>query len=326
MKTETPLASLQRVVAWYFAHIYGVTEGPGVLPFYCDARRVGRFAVEPRALAAGKDDALFKLFVGLSMYQARRDVLIMRQQRAMSAATVAKFASRQRLRQLVAKTDCDRLTSAAAFDPGCDVAKIEGVVDCGYRPGLACPVKDATVELRRMGDSGKLPTSAWLHHWKEGGLKAVLGEVFEAERDPARRADLLVARFARVHRVGRKLATLFVAAVSTPALAPGMTPWFPAVDGAALVVVDTHVARAIDALRPAGAPLTYEARVRWLKRQAARLDLREFHPSVPSYAPRLVQQALYCFGSRSNRTEGGDECLGRSSPCAACVPRLCPFA
>src|SRR5208283_2884813 len=43
---------------------------PGVLPFYCDPDRVGRFAVDPRALAAGEDNALFKLFVGLSMYQA----------------------------------------------------------------------------------------------------------------------------------------------------------------------------------------------------------------------------------------------------------------
>jgi hypothetical protein len=326
MKTETSLASLRRVVGWYFEKVFSVSEGPGVLPFYCDPSRVGRFAVEPEALALGKDSALFRLFVGLSMYQARRDVVIMRQQRAMTSATVANLAGPRRLRQLVSKTDCDRLASAASFDEGCDLSKVDGVVDCGRRRGVACHVKDASVALRRMGDSGKLPTSAWLHHWKDGGLRAVLAEVRDAEQDPAVRADLLVERFARVHRVGRKLATLFVAAVSAPALAPGLTPWFPAVDGHALVVIDTHVARAIDTLRSTRQPRSYEARARWLKRQAARLDLHEFDRHVPAYAPRVVQQALYTFGSKSNRTSGGDECAGRAAPCTNCVRNLCPFA
>ncbi len=326
MKTETPLASLRRVVAWYFDHVYSVTEGPGVVPFYCDPLRVGRFAVDPRALADGRDAALFKLFVALSMYQARRDVLIMRQQRAMSASVVSALSSPERLALLLSETECAHLAAPAAFDSGCDVAKLGSFVDCASRPGLACPVKDATTHLRRMGDSGKLPTSAWLHHWKDGGLRALLTEVREAEPDPGRRAELLVESLARVHRVGRKLATLFVAAVSTPSLAPGLTPWFPEIDGTALVVVDTHVARAIDALRRPGAPSSYEARARWLKKQAAVLDLREFHPNVPSYAPRLVQQALYSFGSKSNRTDAGDPCAPEGAPCRACVPRLCPFA
>ena len=326
MKSEPSLASLSRVVAWYFARVYGIAEGPGVLPFYCDPSRIGRFAVEPAALAAGNDAALFKVFVGMSMYQARRDVVIMRQQKAMSAASVAMLAAPRRLQQIVSKTDCHHLASAAAFDAGCDVRKAHGVVDSGTHRGVACPVKDATTDLRRMGDSGKVAVSAWLHHWRAGGLRAVLAEVRDAEQDPAVRADLLVDRFAQVHRVGRKLATMFVAAVTAPALAPGLTPWFPAVDGHALVVVDTHVARAIDTLRSAREPRSYEARARWLKGQAARLDLREFHPNVPAYAPRIVQQALYAFGSKSNRTSAGDECAGRAAPCTNCVRALCPFA
>lgn len=326
MPRETPLVSLSSVVRWYFANVYGVTEGPGILPFYVDPSRVGRFAVDPNALAAGKSAALFRLFVALSMYQARRDTLIMRQQRAMSAAAVTTLTSPRRLRELVEATPCKHLASADEFDVGCDVTKYEAVIDCGSRPGLPCPVKSATTELRRMGDSGKLPVSAWLRHWKDRRLARLLVEVLEAEPDPARRADLLVDRFARVHRVGRKLATMFVSALSTPALAPGLTPWFPAVDGHGLVVVDTHVARAIDTLRPNGAPATYDARDQWLKRQAARIDLRKFHLSVPSYAPRLVQQALYAFGSSSNRKAVHDPCAGGGGPCRACVPRLCPFA
>jgi hypothetical protein len=325
MKPETPLASLRGVVSWYFTKVYGVTEGPGVLPFYVDPKSVGRFAVDPNALAAGASPALFKLFVACSMYQARRDVVIMRQQRGMSAATVATLASPRRIRQLVAETPCDHLASADAFDEGCDVKKVDGLVDCRTHPALPCPVKLATTALNRMGDSGKLPVSAWLRHWKGRGLPRLLAEVVEAEPDPTRRAELLVDSLARVHRVGRKLATMFVSAVSTPALAPGLTPWFPAVDGHALIVVDTHAARAVDALRPNGAPATYEARAQWLKRQAARIDLQEFRPDVPSYAPRLVQQALYAFGSRSNRSAAGDPCAGRDRPCEGCVPKLCPY-
>jgi hypothetical protein len=97
------------------------------------------------------------------------------------------------------------------------------------------------------------------------------------------------------------------------------------VDGHSLVVVDTHVARAVDALRPNGAPATYEARAQWLKRQAAKIDLKAFRRTVPSYAPRLIQQALYAFGSKSNRLERGDECARREAPCRGCAPRLCPF-
>jgi hypothetical protein len=325
-RAESASASLRRVITWYFAYVYGVREGPGVLPFYCDPHRVGRFAVKPEALAAGTDAALFKLFVALSMYQARRDVIIMRQQRTMTAGVVASLSSSRRLRQLVTSTHCDRLASAAVFDAGCDVAKAGGVVDCGHRSGLACHVKDATAELCRMGDSGKTPTSAWLHAWKGGGLRSTLEEVFATTPDPTRRADLLVTRFEAVHRVGRKLATMFVGAISMPALAPGLAPWFPAVDGHSLVVVDTHVVRALDRLRPAASPTSYEARVRWVKRQATRIDLREFHPEVPNYAPRIVQQALYHFGSKSNRVHMRDACARRTTPCAECVTRLCPFA
>lgn len=66
------------IVRWYFEE--GRTQGA---PFYCDPDRVGAFAVAPDELAAGADTAVFRLFVTLSMYQALRDVVIMRQQRSL---------------------------------------------------------------------------------------------------------------------------------------------------------------------------------------------------------------------------------------------------
>src|SRR4051812_22154161 len=85
MPPET--STVRITVSWYFRNLYGVCEGPGNLPFYCDAEKVGAFAVTPKDLAAGGDAAVFRLLVTLSMYQALRDVIIMRQQRSLPRAS-----------------------------------------------------------------------------------------------------------------------------------------------------------------------------------------------------------------------------------------------
>jgi len=308
------------IVRWYFDE--GRVDGP---PFYCDSARIGAFAVEPNELAAGTDAAIFRLFVTLSMYQALRDVVIMRRQRSLPRASMRVVADVATVKRSIARHACPTLGSVEAFEEGCDVVKDGDDIDCGTCPDVACHVKDATRVFNRMGDMGKLPTSAWLRLWRNGGVQALLKEVCRDEPSPTSRAALLVERFAAVHRVGRKLATMFVSALSTPALAPGLTPWFPEVDGNELVVVDTNVARAVDAFRAPGAAKTYDARERWVREQAAKLDLRVFGPNLPAYSPRVVQEALYVFCSKSNRVARGDDCSNRSSPCAACAPALCPF-
>lgn len=315
------LKETKAIVRWYFDE--GRVEGP---PFYCDAARIGAFAVEPNELAAGTDAAIFRLFVTLSMYQALRDVVIMRQQRSLPRASMRVVADVATVKRSIARHACPTLGSVEAFDEGCDVVKDGDDIDCGTCPGESCSVKDATRVFNRMGDMGKLPTSAWLRLWRGGGVKALLDDVCREEPSPTKRAVLLVERFAAVHRVGRKLATMFVSALSTPALAPGLTPWFPKVDGNDLVVVDTNVARAVDSLRAPGAAKTYDARERWVREQAAKLDLRAFGPELPAYSPRLEQEALYAFCSKSNRVARGDACAERCAPCATCAPTLCPFA
>lgn len=292
---RTPVfrADLLAVFSWYFHTIYGVHEGPGVLPFYCDPGRVGSFAVSPDDLAVGHSDALFRLFVTLTMFQGFRDVVIFRRQRELASATVHSLANEGAVKRAIASNGCPTLTDPSGFDENCSVGRLEGKIDCGLRSGVPCHVKDASLAFQRMGDMGKLPTSAWLHLWRDGGPQRLLKEVCALESSPTKRAGLLVQRFARVHRVGRKLATLFVSALSTPALASGLTPWFPKIDGNGLVVVDTNVGRAVDRLRRAAAPRTYAAREAWLAKQAERLDLRAFSSGVPGYSPRLLQQALY---------------------------------
>lgn len=311
---------ISATLRWYFDEVR--VEG---VPFYCDPTRIGAFAVEPDELAAGTDAAVFRLFVTLSMYQGLRDVVIMRQQRSLPRVSMRVVADVATVKRSIARHACSTLGSVDAFEEGCDVVKDGDAIDCGTCPGEPCHVKDATRVFNRMGDMGKLPTSAWLLFWRGGGVRALLDDVCSDVPSPTKRALLVVERFAAVHRVGRKLATMFVSALSTPALAPGLTPWFPKIDGNDLVVVDTNVARAVDALRAPGAAKTYDARERWLREQAAKLDLRAFGPELPAYSPRLLQETLYAFCSKSNRVARGDRCMGRRSPCNGCIPTVCPF-
>lgn len=136
------------------------------------------------------------------------------------------------------------------------------------------------------------------------------------------RADSLVRALSEVHRVGRKLATMFVSLVSLPELAPGATPWFPLLDGNQLVVVDTNVAGAVALLAPE-VDRTYVAQAKWIREAARSVELERF--GVPKYSPRMVQQSLYWFSSRSNREANSDPCRQRRSPCDTCVPGICGF-
>jgi hypothetical protein len=318
-------AALRIVVGWHYSKTRFAPESQPSTPFYCDYAQVGEFAVCREELAAGTDSAVFRLFITLAMYQALRDVVIMRRQRERSRAAMSVVADLDVVRRAVTSHPCEVLRSNEAFEKACDVFKVGGTVDCGRHPEASCHVKDATLVFNRMGDMGKLPTSAYLRIWRDRDARSLLAEVCRENSSPTTRASLLVERFAKVHRVGRKLATMFVSSLSTPALAPGPTPWCPEVDGNELVVVDTNVARAVDALAGPTLPRTYAARERWVREQAAQIDLGDFRRDLPKYSPRLVQEALYAFCSKSNRTAQGDPCIGRPQPCSSCASALCPF-
>ena len=100
------------------------------------------------------------------MYQALRDVVIMRRQGSLPRSAMRVVANVGFVKRSIAGHNCRALRSAATFEEGCDVSKVGEVVDCGTCPGARCHVKDATVTFDRMGDMGKLPTSAWLRLWK----------------------------------------------------------------------------------------------------------------------------------------------------------------
>lgn len=309
---------LASILRWYFSKVFGLYEGPGLTPFYCDPGRVGHCAVDPKGLSRGHATEIFRLFVTLAMYQARRDIVIMKQQRSFTREEANLLLCSASLGRRVAASTCPSLSDPGTFVRSCTVRKIGGAVSCDHDK-CPCPVRDASLLLRRMGDQGKLPISAYFELGQPGGLDRILCEVKASTPDPTLRADVLVTRLSHVHRVGRKLATLFVSALSTPALAPGLTPWFPEINGNSLVVVDTHAAKAIDHLRKGKGARTYSARVTWLRSKAKMIDLRSFRPDLPSYSPRLIQQAFYAFGSKSNRMAWGLTCH------EDCKIPLCPF-
>ncbi len=327
MGKSTIREQLDPILNWYFHTIYGVVEGPGILPWYCDVERIGHFALDPsRLLGRPTASSLFKLFITMTMFQAFRDVVITQRQRAMTWDQARDLTSLLRILNKIDGHRCRALSDAETFPLACDVYKSAGQVDCHRHPGQECPVKRASQLLRRMGDMGKLPVSAALLHRQEGLLALQLQRILESPDQPAQRANYLIGNLTKVFRVGTKLAMMWTSALSTPSLAPGLTPFFPAIQGDELVVIDTNVSQSISILTGTRTGLTYQAQAHWLQRQARKVDLQAFDSRVASYSPRMVQQALYWFRSKFNRLAIADPCRGKSSKCQTCCPRLCPFA
>jgi hypothetical protein len=116
---------------------------------------------------------------------------------------------------------------------------------------------------------------------------------------------------------------MFVSELSVPALHPEVSPWWPDIDGSRLVVVDANVRWVIQHFCTKQHAQTYERNAAWLIGIADRIDLSAFRTDWPRSSPRLVQQALYCFRSRSNRLARRDACAGVR--CDACPSSACPF-
>jgi len=321
--TPATVEEIARIVSWYLVTAYGRWEGPGTVPFYGDPGRVGHFAVDLDALAARDPDAIFRLLVTLGAYQSRRDVDIMAIQRSIDARRAAKMTSLRKLRVLIDESACAYTRDADTFDRCCDVRRDfeRDRATCWTRPRTRCHVKDATEAIGRMGDLGKMPTSAWLH-LGSAGPQRWFAEACLLENEPHARARRLVARVSMLYHIGIKLASMFVTALSVPELGWGAA-WAPEVDGSRIVVVDANVGRAINIWRMNRGPKTYSALARWLVAAADRIDLSRMRSTLPRSSPRLVQQAVYLFRSRSNRVALGDECAAR--PCNSCPSRVCPF-
>ena len=298
---------------------------------FCEPKRVGHFAVDPNQLAAGEDNALFRLLVTMIMFQRRSDAQIMRVLKGISSENATELTSAERLLQLSQRSSCPHLRSLSALIKICDLGKDRqsklGV--CSENPALKCHLKEHTVLLKRYGHFGKVPTAAalLLHEQGGGSFKLLKKQIWKSSNCPSWRATRLIETLSASWRVSDKIAAMFLSAITNRDLSGKLACWADGVDSSQFIVIDSNVDLFLKAIGYEGA-LTYRARKEFLQAISAQIDLSELDPSLQSYNPRIVQQALYMFMSVSNRREASQDC-GDSSKrvCESCGTELsliCP--
>lgn len=323
--TRRQYAATRSVTAWYMRSYYGTAGDVGVAAMFCQPDRVGHFAVDREALAAGTPEALFRLLVTVTMFQRRSDLQIMRVLRGISEVDALELTDADRLLTL-ADTGCDFARSLNSLLDLCDLGKCpetkRGI--CGQRPRSPCHVKRHTELLKRYGHFGKMPTSAALMLRAQGvtDLLKLRARIFEETRDPHARALALEAAISRVWRISEKISAMYLSALTNQDLSGDLAPWADGVNTDHFVVVDSNVDLYLKKIEYRG-PMTYRARRAFIQSLAARINLAELHPNVRRYNPRLVQQALYMFMSESNRRANPADCCHNAPvTCGRCPEAL----
>jgi len=330
--TRAQYAITREVTRWYLDSYYTTKEDIGTAQMFCDPARVGAFAVPPEALRAGDPDALFGVLVMSSMFQRRQDAQILRILRGLPSAEAEELTSLDRLVALAGGSPCDGLASSQALIETCNLAKDRQtrLGTCAYNPALtSCHLKRHTVQLKRYGHFGKVPTSIALtvREAAQGDLNDLRTSVLEANASPAARAKALLAALCRAWRVSDKISAMFLSAVCNPDLSPGMAPWAAGIDWTQFVVIDSNVDLFLRSIRYPG-PWTYEARRQFICRLARRVRLDDLRTGLSRFNPRLVQQAAYLFMSETNRRLVARDCGSvERARCPACPDALrerCP--
>lgn len=318
-------AAARSVTAWYMRSYYRTAEDVGVASMFCRSDRVGHFAIDRTALAAGSPDALFRLLVTMTMFQRRSDLQIMRVLRGISHEDALELTDAAQLLSL-ANEGCEFARTLDALLTQCDLGKCpetrRGV--CSQRPGSACYLKRHTELLKRYGHFGKMPTSAALMLRAEGvkDLPSLRSFIWEKTADPHERALALVDALSRAWRISEKIAAMYLSALTNRDLSGQLAPWADGVDTNHFVVIDSNVDLFLKAIDYRG-PMTYQSRRAFIQALAARVHLDEFHPGLSRYNPRLVQQAVYMFMSQSNRRANVTDCSHDApASCGRCPREL----
>lgn len=289
---------------------YRTADDIGVPAMFCQRDRVGFFAVDRSALAAGSSDALFGLLVTMTMFQRRSDAQIMRVLRGIARDDARELTDARRLLAL-ADDGCEHARSLDALLNRCDLGKCpdtkRGI--CGQRPKTACHLKRHTELLKRYGHFGKVPTSAalTLRDHDVADLSSLREQIWALSLDPHARAVALEQALSRSWRISEKIAAMYLSAVTNRDLSGDLAPWADGVDTDHFVVIDSNVDLFLKAIDYHG-PMTYRARRAFVQALAVRVHLDDLHPGVRRYNPRIVQQALYMFMSESNRRESAADC------------------
>ncbi len=316
----------REITRWYLTRYHDTADDVGVAAMFCDPARVGHFAVERAAIAAGDPGALFRVLVTTTMFQRRSDAQIMRVLRGISEEDARELTEVASLLQLADTSRCDLLRSNHALLTECDLGKdpVTKLGRCGRHPRRRCHLKRHTSLLKRYGHFGKVPTSAALMVRETGlaDLAALRLRILGSGRSPRERAVALQGEISRAWRVSEKISAMFLSAVCNPDLSPGLAPWSGGIDWSFFVVVDSNVDLF---LRDSGypGPWTYTARRSFIERLARRVDPSTTKPSLHKFNPRIVQQAIYLFMSVSNRRATTHDCMHAApDSCATCPSAL----
>ena len=297
---------------------------------YADPRRVGAFAVDLAALRAGRPDALYRALFATVLFQAMRDVQVQGILRSVSAARADELADPSALFALTASSPCSCLGNLASLR-GCTLTKDRSTRAgiCSTRPEAACVLKEHTEILGRFGHFGKVPIGL-AYAIREAGAED-LGHLYAiATRDRDRReaSGWMLRALSRAWRVNRKLASMFLSLVANPDVLEG-APWSSGLDWTQFVVLDTNTDRFLRKIGYLG-PWTYSARQRFIANLSERVHLDGHDASLRRFNPRIVQQAMFLFMSRSNRRDALADC-SRSAPsgcrsCPAVTRKICDFS
>jgi hypothetical protein len=317
------------VTRWYLETHRGRSGEPGTPEMYSNPAAVGSFAVSLEDLRRGEPGALFRALVVTAMFQRRQDVQIMRILRGISPADAEELSDQRSLLQLAEGARCPHLRSNAALLERCDLGKdpVTKRGRCGARPRTPCHLKRHTELLKRYGHFGKVPTSIALAVREGGGdLASLRRDAISGAETEAEAAARLEAALTDAWRVSRKIACMFLSAVTNPDLLPGAA-WGVGVDWRRYVVIDSNVDLFLEAIDYPG-PWTYDARAEFVRALAQRVDLRSMDPGLREYNPRLVQQAMYLFMSGTNRKNLPSDCSKEGavgcSRCKGALRTVCP--
>ena len=299
---------------------------------FADRDSVGHFAVRWRDLLSGSPEALFRILVATVMFQRRQDQQILRILRGLTKEQVSELTTPATLLSQAREVRCRHSKSLTSLITACDLGKdpASGRGTCGQRPRTACQLKLHTVWLKRYGHFGKVPTSLALvlherGHQDLGGLR---DQVLREAESPGEAAEGLLSALSDGWRVSDKIAHMFLSLLTNPDFYPGdRPPWIEGVDWTHFVVVDSNVDLFLEAIGYPG-PWTYSARWSFVRALAERIDLSALDGRVQPFNPRLLQQALYLFMSRTNRLALERDCSKRGAcdECPGALRTICPSA
>ncbi len=323
--TRRQVAVARSITAWYMRYYYSTAEDVGVVSMFCRPDRVGHFAIDRTALAAGSPDAIFRLLVTITMFQRRSDLQIMRVLREITHGDALELTNVAKLLSL-ADEGCEFARSLDLLLKQCDLRKStdtkQGI--CDQRPSSNCHLKRHTELLKRYGHFGKMPTSTALMLRAQGvsDLPSLRARIWAQTSDPHMRALALERAISGAWRISEKIAAMYLSALTNRDLSGDLAPWADGVDADYFIVIDSNVDLFLKAINYGG-PKTYRGRRAFIQALASRIPLNDLHPGVRRNNPRLVQQALYMFMSKSNRrANAADCCHDAPASCSRCPRTL----